>query len=315
MSKCKALAVAGIGMGGVLVAVAACSAAFGQAAKPAASAAGMIDQGKKVYAANGCAACHTIAGKGGSAGPDLSTTGGDSQHTVAWFSVQVATPKKNNPSSAMPSFATSIKGVNMTALATYLSSLKGSAGATSAAAPPTGPGVPLPAPALVAKVEKAGGSVEPLAQNDNHLIVDYHLQGASITDSALVPLEGLKHVVELNLGKTSVTDVGAARLKTMTELSVLHLEGTKITDAGLADLKPLRNLTYLNVYGTAVTDEGLQSLAGMSKLKNLYVWQTKVTQAGVDKLKQALPHVEVVMGLEADTKAPDGAAKPADTKK
>ena len=149
-----------------------------------------------------------------------------------------------------------------------------------------------------ALIEKAGGRVAPIAQNDSRLEVDFHLQGASVTDAALAPVAGLKDVVALNLGKTGVTDAGLAQIKGMTTLRQLHLEQTKVTDKGLANLKGLTNLEYLNLYGTEITDRGLEDLAGLSKLKSLYLWQTKVTEAGVSKLKKALPNLEIVTGWE-----------------
>ena len=151
----------------------------------------------------------------------------------------------------------------------------------------------------VATIEKAGGRVAAIAQNDNRLEVDFHLQGASVGDAALAAVAGLKDVISLNLGKTSITDTGLAQIKGMTTLTRLHLEQTKVTDKGLANLKGLSNLTYLNLYGTEITDRGLEELAGLSNLKNLYLWQTKVTEAGVNKLKKALPKLEIVTGWEA----------------
>ena len=149
-----------------------------------------------------------------------------------------------------------------------------------------------------AVIEKAGGRVATIAQNDNHLEVDFHLQGGSVSDATLAAVAGLKDVVQLNLGKTSITDAGLAQIKGMTTLTRLHLEQTKVTDKGLAHLKGLTNLEYLNLYGTEITDRGLDELAGLSKLKSLYLWQTKVTEAGVGKLKKALPNLEIVTGWE-----------------
>ena len=149
-----------------------------------------------------------------------------------------------------------------------------------------------------ALIEKAGGRVAAIAQNDNRLEVDFHLQGASVGDPVLAAVAGLKDVVQLNLGKTGVTDAGLAQIKGMTTLTRLHLEQTKVTDKGLANLKGLTNLEYLNLYGTEITDRGLEELAGLSKLKSLYLWQTKVTEAGVSKLKKALPNLEIVTGWE-----------------
>lgn len=280
------------------------------AAKPAKPAVGgatdsaaIAAAGKKLYDSNQCAVCHTIAGKGGTGGPDLAKTGADPKHTAKWFEEQVTNPKSHTPSSTMPAFE-KIKGKDLTMLATFLTTLGGSSG--GAAAPKIN--FTPPSPAVVAKIEKAGGSVRPIAMSDPRLEIDYHLTGASVTDAAVAPLAGMKGVVELNLGKTSVTDAGLANIKGLTELTTLHLEGTKITDRGLVNVKGLKNLTYLNIYNTAVTDEGLNSLTGLANLKQLYVWQTKVTKAGADKLKASLPKVEVVMGWDADV-------KPAEVKK
>lgn len=92
--------------------------------KGASSNAALISQGKKVYAANGCANCHTIQGKGGKNGPDLSKTGAETKHTVAWLEDQVKNPKSHDDDSTMPPFGERIKGKDLTALATYLKSLK-----------------------------------------------------------------------------------------------------------------------------------------------------------------------------------------------
>src|SRR6266849_9017224 len=147
----------------------------------------------------------------------------------------------------------------------------------------------------IAQIEKAGGSVRQIAQNDEHREVDFHL-GASCTDQQLAPLAKIKNIVSLNLGKTSVTDAGLAYVKPLTGLVQLHLEQTKITDKGLAQLKGLENLSYLNLHGTAVSDAGLGQLTGLKNLRNLYVWQTKVTDEGIKKLKQALPGVDIEKG-------------------
>jgi mono/diheme cytochrome c family protein len=265
------------------------------ATAPVAAVSPQITLGKKVYTDNGCGACHAIAGKGGAAGPDLTTTGVDPKHTPQWFAVQIATPKAHTPSSTMPEFP-KIKAAEMTALTSYLVSLKGASKPAVVVAKAD--------PLAVAKIEKFGGSVRELAQNDPHLEVDYHMQGASVTDAALVPLAGMKSVVQLNLGKTSVTDAGLVHLKGLTGLAELHLEGTKVTDRGLANLAGLKNLTYLNLYGDDVTDAGLEHLKGLTNLKNLYVWQTKVTQAGVDKLKTSIPKLDVVMGYDVPAAPP-----------
>jgi Leucine-rich repeat (LRR) protein len=154
----------------------------------------------------------------------------------------------------------------------------------------------------VAQIEKAGGRVLKIAQNDEHQEINFKLAGAAITDANLAPLRDVSNVTHLNLGKTSVTDAGLAGLKSLNQLTELHLEETKITDKGLTSIKDLKNLTYLNLYGTAVTDAGLDALKGLTNLQLLYLWQTKVTDAGVKKLTAALPKLDIVTGWEQDTK-------------
>lgn len=155
----------------------------------------------------------------------------------------------------------------------------------------------------IAAIEKAGGAVRTLAQNDDRLEVSYTLQGASVTDKDLAPMAKLEKVTYVHLGKTSVTDAGLGALAAHTGITQLHLELTKVTDAGLAKLKPLVNLEYLNLYGTAVTDAGLAHLRGMTKLKHLYVWQTKVTAEGAKQLQAAVPGVDVNLGWDTGQKA------------
>jgi mono/diheme cytochrome c family protein len=270
------------------------------ASAPAGPSAETVALGKKVYDKNGCATCHSIAGKGGMAGPDLSHTGDPANHTAAWLSTQVANPKSHTPDSTMPPFAASIKGQELTAIGAYLSTLK------TPAAPSTGgskTGV-VPNAAAVEKITKLGGSVGQVAQNDDHLEVSFHLVGAAINDTALTSLTSLKNVVRLDLGNTSITDAGLVQVKALKGLTELHLENTKITDAGLANLADLRDLTYLNLYGTNVTDAGLEHLTKLTKLTKLYLWQTKVTQEGADKLKKALPQIEINRGWDITPKKP-----------
>lgn len=151
----------------------------------------------------------------------------------------------------------------------------------------------------IADIEKSGGSVRTLAQNDDRLDVSFQLSGATVTDASLAPMAQLKKVTYLNLAKTAITDAALPAIARHTGLVQLHLELTKVTDAGLAHLKPLQNLEYLNLYGTAITDAGLAHLAGLTNLKNLYLWQSKVTPEGAKKLKQALPKTDINLGWDA----------------
>ncbi len=158
----------------------------------------------------------------------------------------------------------------------------------------------------IEKIESAGGSARRVAQNDDSIEVDFHLQGSSVTDKDLAPIAQLSNLVAVHLGNTGVTDEGLSHLKMIESLVRLHLGNTKISDAGLAHLKGLKNLTYLNLYGTEVSDAGLKHLRGLKKLEKLFVWQTQVTPAGVDRLRKALPNVDVNTGWELKQEASDG---------
>jgi len=148
------------------------------------------------------------------------------------------------------------------------------------------------------KIRQLGGFAMELAQNDPRLDVSYHLMDKKISVDHLTPLRDLPGLVHLNLRGTEVTDDMLAQVAGCKTLLRLHLEKTKVTDKGLAHLKGLTDLEYLNLYGTEVGDAGLANLEGLKKLKTLYLWQTKVTDAGVDKLKKALPQLQIIRGVD-----------------
>ncbi|MCS6777417.1 MAG: cytochrome c [Chloroherpetonaceae bacterium] len=85
----------------------------------------LIAAGKKVYMANGCAACHVIAGQGGTSGPELTKIGADpKKRTTAFLKESIHNPKADSPDSSMPSYEETIKGKDLDALIAYLQSLK-----------------------------------------------------------------------------------------------------------------------------------------------------------------------------------------------
>lgn len=160
----------------------------------------------------------------------------------------------------------------------------------------------------VEEIQAAGGSVRQIAQNDDRLEVDFHLQASSPEaeksppiDELLSFLRDLPRAANLNLGNTNVTDKGLAHLRGMTGLVRLYLQKTQITDKGLKHLKNLNNLTYLNLYGTAVTDAGLTQLKGLSKLQKLFLWETKVTEVGVNELRTVLTNLDADLGWGLDS--------------
>jgi nitric oxide reductase subunit C len=59
-----------------------------------------LTPGQRVYQAQGCSACHTINGIGGTSGPDLTKVG--MRHDKEWFIGHFKDPQKYTKNSAMP---------------------------------------------------------------------------------------------------------------------------------------------------------------------------------------------------------------------
>jgi mono/diheme cytochrome c family protein len=84
----------------------------------------LVAAGKKVYDSNGCSACHAIAGKGGTSGPELTKTAADPKHDAKFFKTAIVDPKADSPDSAMPSYEETVKGKDLEGLIAYMQSLK-----------------------------------------------------------------------------------------------------------------------------------------------------------------------------------------------
>lgn len=55
--------------------------------------------GPSLFSSEGCIACHTINGKGGTVGPNLSHVG--SQRSLSWIKTQIVTPSAHFASGSM----------------------------------------------------------------------------------------------------------------------------------------------------------------------------------------------------------------------
>jgi len=80
-----------------------------------------VTPGEAVYKAQGCSACHVIAGVGGKVGPDLSKVG--SRRDRVWIETQLKDPQSHNPRSIMPSFE-KLAARDLDDLAAYLAGLR-----------------------------------------------------------------------------------------------------------------------------------------------------------------------------------------------
>ena len=81
----------------------------------------MNSRGAQLFQTGRCKECHTINGKGGSAGPNLSAVGG--KRSREYIIEQIKNPKSHNPNSDMPSFS-HMPEKDINDLADYLSHLK-----------------------------------------------------------------------------------------------------------------------------------------------------------------------------------------------
>ncbi len=85
------------------------------------AAADEAPRGYELFLAQHCDACHTIQGRGGQVGPDLSREG--ARQTKAWILDQINNPRNHRPDSIMFSFA-QLPEPDKDSLAEYLASLK-----------------------------------------------------------------------------------------------------------------------------------------------------------------------------------------------
>jgi predicted Ser/Thr protein kinase len=139
----------------------------------------------------------------------------------------------------------------------------------------------------------------------------------NITDAALPHLRKLKRLGGMNLWATAVqgttfgalkdheqlkfislntaqmTDEGMAQLALIRSLESLALQSNKFTDAGVAELAKLPKLWGVNLANNQITDAALVHLAKIKTLTRLTVSGTQATAEGIEKLKTALPEVQM----------------------
>jgi ubiquinol-cytochrome c reductase cytochrome c subunit len=94
----------------------------------------LVEEGQKIFQSQPCLGCHTVDGRGGAVGPNLSDEGAKGR-TLDWLKTQILDPKSHDPSTVMPSFK-NLSPHQVDALAAYLQSLRGK---PSAAVQPEAP--------------------------------------------------------------------------------------------------------------------------------------------------------------------------------
>ena len=79
-------------------------------------------KGAEVFRREKCMDCHTLNGKGGSVGPNLTYVG--NKRSRDYIVQQIKDPKSHNPNTEMPSFRDRLSDQELSDLADYLSGLK-----------------------------------------------------------------------------------------------------------------------------------------------------------------------------------------------
>ena len=79
-------------------------------------------RGSRIYHSRRCPECHTLNGKGGAVGPNLTYVG--SKRSRDYIVAQIKDPKSHNANTSMPSFRDELSDKEINDLADYLSGLK-----------------------------------------------------------------------------------------------------------------------------------------------------------------------------------------------
>ena len=151
-------------------------------------------------------------------------------------------------------------------------------------------------PSVLSQLKQQNIIVSTFGEGSNYLMANF-VNVKNYNSSLIDNLQSVSNqLVRVRLSNQPVSDADIKKLSSLKNITRLNLEKTSISDAALVHLKDLPNLEQVNLYGTNITDKGLLDLAKCPNLKVVYLWQTKTTAAGIEKLKKALPNVQVDTG-------------------
>ena len=119
------------------------------------------------------------------------------------------------------------------------------------------------------------------------------LINTDIRGPGLRSLSELANLRRLDLDFTAIDDDSLATLAALGNLQELSLASTRVEGAGLKHLLTLERLEFLVLDGTGVGDDDLSTLAGLTRLAHLHVDDTAVSPGGAERLKQAIPGLQI----------------------
>ena len=120
---------------------------------------------------------------------------------------------------------------------------------------------------------------------DFSTLISIDLSYTNVRD--LSPIKGLKNLSALNLSHTQVSDL--TPLGALKNLSFLNLCGTQVSD--VSPLRKLQKVTELHLGDTQVRD--FTPLKDLKKLRNLYLYKGQVSEKALNKLRKAMPGLEI----------------------
>lgn len=119
------------------------------------------------------------------------------------------------------------------------------------------------------------------------------LSDTSVADRGLADLAGCATLESLDLAGTPVTHEGLVSLRGLRKLTSLDLSRTEIGDEGMSSIKRLDALEDLNLSRTKVTAQIIPALEHLRRLEELDIQETGLTSAELERMRRALPNVEV----------------------
>lgn len=110
------------------------------------------------------------------------------------------------------------------------------------------------------------------------------------------------NIVELDMSGVPIGEEEMAFVAQCQNLEWLEVDRTPITDLEFDRIKSLSKLRVIKAYETAITDKSVAILKDFNNLQSLYIWETQITEGGLLELKEALPNVQIVRGIDPELK-------------
>lgn len=120
-----------------------------------------------------------------------------------------------------------------------------------------------------------------------------HIASHDTTETGLPFLGKLKELYELDLYERSASNQAVAQIGGLPKLRMFRLFGGTVDDEGLRPLADTTTLEELTLNCNRITDASVDVLASLKTLRKLSVSGTRLTDAGKQRLRAALPGVEM----------------------